>query len=116
MPIPGLGDEIQIDGTPCITEIIQPWTKISLPHKAGTLESSDVVSNIVDIPEDSIFLVADSNARCQHFEVYIDDELVGETSGEGPLDDSNCGTGEECMEKHGGSHGYFKLSKGNDPG
>lgn len=87
-----------------------------LPHKADTLESTDVVSNVVDIPEDSIFLVADSNQRCQHFEVYIDDELVGETTGEGPLDDSDCGTGENCMENHGGSHGFFKLSKGNDPG
>lgn len=114
--MPGLGDDIQIDGTPCITEIIQPWTKIVLPHKANTLESTDVVSNVVDIPEDSIFLVADADKRCQHFEVYIDDKLVGETFGEAPLDDSDCGTGEECMQNNGGSHGYFKLSKGNDPG
>jgi hypothetical protein len=86
-----------------------------LPYKPNTLESTDVVSNVVDIPEDSIFLVADADKRCQHFEVYIDDELVGETSGEGPLDDSDCGTGETCMEKHGGSYDYFTLSKGNDP-
>jgi hypothetical protein len=76
------------------------------------LESTDVVSNVVDIPEDSVFLVADARQRCQHFEVYIDDKLVGETFGEGPLDNSWCGTGEECMEKHGGSYGYFNLSKG----
>jgi hypothetical protein len=110
---PGLPDGSQIDGTPCTTEIIQPWTKIVLPHKIDTLESTDIVSNLVDIPEDSVFLVADANRRCQHFEVYINDVLVGETFGEGPLDNSWCGTGEECMEKHGGSHGYFSLSKGN---
>lgn len=116
MPMPGLGDDIQINGTPCITEIIQPWTKISLPHKAHTLESTDVVSIPVNAPEDSVVLVADAGARCQHFEVYIDDERVGETTGEGPLDNSDCGTAENCMANHGGSHGYFKLSKGNDPG
>jgi hypothetical protein len=86
-----------------------------LPHKANTLESTDVVSNVVNIPENSIFLVADADKRCQHFKVYIDDELVGETSREGPLNDSDCGTREECIEKHSGSHSYFTLSKGNDP-
>ncbi|RYN19707.1 hypothetical protein AA0119_g8403 [Alternaria tenuissima] len=111
---PGTASGSQIVGTPCTEEIIQPWTKLVLPHKKYTLEPTEIVSGLVDIAEDSVFLVADSQQRCQHFEVYIDDQLAGETFGDGPLDNSWCGeVGEECMEKHGGSHGYFKLSKGN---
>ena len=111
---PGTASGSQIVGTPCTEEIIQTWTKLVLPHKKYTLEPTEIVSGVVDIPEDSVFLVADSQQRCQHFEVYIDGQLAGETFGDGPLDNSWCGeVGEECMEKHGGSHGYFKLSKGN---
>ncbi|KAH8642358.1 hypothetical protein IG631_05300 [Alternaria alternata] len=70
----------------------------------------------VDILEDSVLLVADARERCQHFEVYINDQFEGETFGDGPLDNSWCGdVGEECMMNNGGSHGYFKLSKGRLP-
>jgi len=101
-----------MQGKPCTTEIIHPWINISMPRTANTLEPSTISSNIIDNPEDSILLVADSRQRCQNFVVYIDDVRVGVTSGEGALDGTWCGTGEECIEKHGGSHAYFKLLKG----
>lgn len=102
----------QIDGKPCTAEIIIPWTQVTLPHKYCTLEPSTIGSQEVDIPDDSVFLVADSEQRCQHYEVYINGQHVGETSGTGELDGFRCGSGEECMEKHGGSYAYFKILKG----
>ena len=111
---PGTASGSQLPDHPCTKEITQPWTKISLPHKANTLDPTEVVSMYVDILEDSVLLVADARERCQHFEVYINDQFKGETFGDGPLDNSWCGdVEEECMIKNGGSHGYFKLSKGN---
>lgn len=111
MPV-DFGDIHQIVGKPCTAEIIQPWTRINLPHEAHSLEPSEVHSVSVNHPEASIVLVADSNSRCQHFEVYIDGKIIGETTGDGPLDGTKCGDGVECMEKHGGSHGHFHLPKG----
>lgn len=58
-------------------------------------------------------MISDSAGRCEHFEVYIDNNWIGETSGTGDLDWSTCGPPDECMEKHGGQHGYFALPKGN---
>jgi hypothetical protein len=113
---PGLGDGAKIEGEPCTGKIIQDWTYIELPHEKDSLEPTGVRSRVVYIPEDSILLVADARQRCQHFEVYIDKELKGQTFGEGPLDNSWCDKGEICMAEYGGSHGYFNLSKGNDPG
>ena len=69
-------------------------------------------SHTVNVPEDSVFFIADSNRRCQHFEVYVDDVSVGETDGTGELDNMWCGTPDDCVEKHGGSHGYFTIPKG----
>lgn len=57
-------------------------------------------------------MISDSAGRCEHFEVYIDNNWIGETSGTGDLDWSTCGPPDECMEKHGGQHGYFALPKG----
>jgi len=111
---PGTAGVVQLPDHPCTKEITQSWTKISLPHKADTLEPTEVVSMYVDILEDSVLLVADARERCQHFEVYINDRFEAETYGDGPLDNSWCGdVGEECMMKSGGSHGYFSLPKGN---
>lgn len=59
-----------------------------------------------------MLVISDSHGRCEHFEVYIDDRLIGETSGTGPLDFSQCGLPDECMEKNGGQHGYFALPRG----
>ncbi|KAF7672624.1 hypothetical protein GT037_009125 [Alternaria burnsii] len=60
---------------------------------------------MVHVPEDSVFVVADSLGRCQHFEVFVDGEKVGVTNGDGPLDASPCGDPETCIEENGGSHG-----------
>lgn len=109
---PSLGDGEKMEGKPCTTDIIHPWIELSLPRNANTLEPSTISSNTIDNPEDSILLVADSRQRCQNFVVYIDDVRVGVTSGEGALDGTWCGTGEECIENHGGSHAYFKLLQG----
>ena len=106
------GEIRQIVGKPCAAEIIQPWKKIELRHVTHSLEPSELNSTTVNHTEDSIVLVADSGKRCQHFEVYIDGKLIGETTGDGPLDYTKCGDGVECMEKYGGSHGHFHLPKG----
>jgi hypothetical protein len=82
-----------------------------MPHEANTFEPSTISSNIIDNSEDSILLVSDSRQRCQNFLVFIDNVRVEVTSGEGALDGSWCGSGEECIENHGGSHAYFKLLK-----
>lgn len=111
-PAPDLGVPQKLVGEPCTAEVITPWTKIYLPHKAGTLEDSEMFSNIVNVPDNSIFAVADSDGRCQHFEVYIDGQAVGETTGTGPLDRTDCGGPDNCMKNFGGSHGYFSLPKG----
>ena len=66
----------------------------------------------VEVPEESTFVVADSAARCQHFEVFVDGEKVGVTNGDGPLDGTPCGNAEECITENGGSKGYFTLQKG----
>ena len=66
----------------------------------------------VEVPEKSVFVVADSADRCQHFEVFVDGEKVGVTNGDGPLDRSRCGGPEECINENGGSKGYFTLQKG----
>ncbi|KAL6160242.1 hypothetical protein ACJBU6_01589 [Exserohilum turcicum] len=112
VPPPTLEPARQLVEKPCTTEVITPWTEIRLPHERGSPEPSEMFSNIVNLMEDSFLAVADSNGRCQHFEVYIDDELIGETYGTGELDNTNCGRPEQCMEDFGGSHGYFTLPKG----
>ncbi|KAG9188902.1 hypothetical protein G6011_07607 [Alternaria panax] len=93
---PALGDGEKMDHKPCTKEIIQPWIQISMPHRVGSFEPSEVSSNIIDNPMDSILLVADARQRCQNFVVFIDDVRVGVTSGTGPLDGAWCGDyGEE---------------------
>jgi hypothetical protein len=88
------------------------WKDIKLPHYPNSYEPSEMYDEVVDVPEDSVFVVADSAQRCQHFEVYVDGEKVGVTNGDGPLDASDCGKAETCIEENGGSHGYFTLQKG----
>ncbi|KAB2100294.1 hypothetical protein AG0111_0g11256 [Alternaria gaisen] len=102
----------QLPGEPCMADVIVPWTDIELPHEPNSYEPSNMYEDVVDVPEDSVFLVADSAQRCQHFEVYVDGEKVGVTNGDGPLDKSACGDAETCIKKNGGSHGYFTLLKG----
>jgi hypothetical protein len=111
-PPPVVEPPQQLPGEPCTTEIITPWTEIRLPHQKDSYEPSEMFSNIVNIQEDSVFAVADSAGRCQHFEVYVDDQVIGQTDGIGALDNFACGTPENCMKHHGGSHGYFTLPKG----
>ncbi|RYO57894.1 hypothetical protein AA0116_g7325 [Alternaria tenuissima] len=102
----------QLPGKPCMADVFVPWKNIDLPHTPNTYEPSEMYDEVVHVPEDSVFVVADSAQRCQHFEVYVDGEKVGVTNGDGPLDASACGDAETCIEKNGGSHGYFTLQKG----
>jgi len=95
-----------------MADIFVPWTDIKLPHHRNSYEPSEMYEKVIDVPEDSVFVVADSAQRCQHFEVYVDSEKVGVTNGDGPLDASDCGDAETCIDKNGGSHGYFTLLKG----
>jgi hypothetical protein len=95
-----------------MAEVFVPWKDIDLPHTPNTYEPSEMYDEVVDVPEESVFVVADSKARCQHFEVFVDGKKVGVTNGDGPLDASACGDAETCIEKNGGSHGYFTLQKG----
>ncbi|KAJ6198187.1 hypothetical protein J3E72DRAFT_268456 [Bipolaris maydis] len=99
----------QLVDKPCTTEIIQPWREIQLPHVKNSYEPSQMFEHEVEVAEGSVFVVADSAGRCQHFEVFVDGVSIGETDGPGELDNFRCGTPEECMEKHGGSKGYFTL-------
>ena len=82
----------RLESKPCTTEILQPWAR-------------------VEDAEDTILLVSDSANRCERFEVYVDDKLIGETSGEGLRDNRVCGSADECM-KNGADHAYFTLPKG----
>ncbi|RYN65525.1 hypothetical protein AA0117_g12098 [Alternaria alternata] len=102
----------QLPGKPCMAEVFVPWKDIDLPHTKNSYEPSNMYDEMVHVPEDSVFVVADSLGRCQHFEVFVDGEKVGVTNGDGPLDASPCGDPETCIEKNGGSHGYFTLQKG----
>ena len=102
----------QLVDKPCLSDVFVPWTKIDLPHAKGTYEPSEMYDEHVEVPEESIFVVADSADRCQHFEVFVDGEKVGVTNGDGPLDASRCGGPEECITENGGSKGYFTLQKG----
>jgi len=102
----------QLTEKPCLSDVFVPWTKIKLPHAVGTYEPSEMYSEHVEVPEESVFVVADSADRCQHFEVFVDGEKVGVTNGDGPLDGSRCGGPEECINENGGSKGYFTLQKG----
>ncbi|KAJ5061055.1 hypothetical protein J3E74DRAFT_405923 [Bipolaris maydis] len=102
----------QLVDKPCTTEIIQPWREIQLPHVKNSYEPSQMFEHEVEVAEGSVFVVADSAGRCQHFEVFVDGVSIGETDGPGELDNFRCGTPEECMEKHGGSKGYFTLPGG----
>jgi hypothetical protein len=95
-----------------MAEVFVPWKDIDLPHTKDSYEPSNMYDEMVHVPEDSVFVVADSLGRCQHFEVFVDGEKVGVTNGDGPLDNWPCGDPETCIEKNGGSHGYFTLQKG----
>ncbi|OAG19967.1 hypothetical protein CC77DRAFT_147552 [Alternaria alternata] len=103
----------QLPGKPCMAEVFVPWKDIDLPHTKDSYEPSNMYDEMVHVPEDSVFVVADSLGRCQHFEVFVDGEKVGVTNGDGPLDNWPCGDPETCIEKNGGSHGYFTLQKGS---
>jgi len=102
----------QLAEKPCLSDVFVPWTNIDLPHAAGTYEPSEMYDKDVEVPEESIFVVADSAQRCQHFEVFVDGEKVGVTNGDGALDASSCGHAEKCITENGGSKGYFTLQKG----
>ena len=102
----------QLPGKPCMADVFVSWKDIDLPHEPNSYEPSNMYDEVVYVPEDSVFVVADSAQRCQHFEVYVDGKKVGVTNGDGPLDASDCGKAETCIEKNGGSHGYFTLQKG----
>ncbi|KAH6865990.1 hypothetical protein BKA58DRAFT_462055 [Alternaria rosae] len=103
----------QLVDKPCLGNIFVPWTQIDLPHTPGTYEPSDMYDKDVEVPEESVFVVADSAQRCQHFEVFVDGEKVGVTNGDGPLDGMNCGNAEKCINENGGSRGYFTIQKGS---
>ncbi|EUC43567.1 hypothetical protein COCMIDRAFT_27965 [Bipolaris oryzae ATCC 44560] len=89
------------------------WKPVVVKRQAHSGADSDLVNVSLEAPEDGVLVISDSHGRCEHFEVYIDDQLIGETSGTGALDFSACGLPDECMEKNGGQHGYFALPKGN---
>ncbi|PVI08326.1 hypothetical protein DM02DRAFT_621212 [Periconia macrospinosa] len=83
----------RLPSPPCLGELIQDWTQMKLPHEANTREPSSTEHTYVNNKEDSILLVADSPAR------------LGETSGDGKLDNFDCGMAKNCMENYGGSFG-----------
>ncbi|KAJ6273168.1 hypothetical protein PSV08DRAFT_348170 [Bipolaris maydis] len=103
----------QLTGKPCTGEVLKPWAEIRIPRTPNSGADSQIANVPFEAPEDGVLVVSDAHGRCEHFEVYVDDRLVGETSGTGPLDFSACGLPDECMEKNGGQHGYFALPKGN---
>jgi len=102
----------QLVDKPCLGVIYVPWTQIDLPHTKGSYEPSNTYYKDVEVPEESVFVVADSAERCQHFEVFVDGKRVGVTNGDEPLDRSPCGNAEKCITENGGSKGYFTLQKG----
>ncbi|KAF5845784.1 hypothetical protein GGP41_009644 [Bipolaris sorokiniana] len=101
----------QLKEKPCIGQILKPWTLTRVHRTPNSGADSDVHNIPFEAPEDGILVISDSAGRCEHFEVYIDNNWIGETSGTGDLDWSTCGPPDECMEKHGGQHGYFALPK-----
>lgn len=101
----------RLESKPCTTEILQPWARVEVRRQPNTLAVSTIGTQAVEHAEDTILLVSDSANRCERFEVYVDDKLIGETSGEGLRDNRVCESADECM-KNGADHAYFTLPKG----
>jgi hypothetical protein len=101
----------RLESKPCTTEILQPWARVEVKRQPNTLAVSTIGTQAVEHAEGTILLVSDSANRCERFKVYIDDKLIGETSGEGLRDNRVCGSADECM-KNGADHAYFTLPKG----
>jgi len=112
-PPPVVEPPHQLTERPCTGQILQSWKPVVVKRQAHSGADSDLVNVSLEAPEDGVLVISDSHGRCEHFEVYIDDQLIGETSGTGALDFSACGLPDECMEKNGAQHGYFALPKGN---
>ncbi|EUC34375.1 hypothetical protein COCCADRAFT_35941 [Bipolaris zeicola 26-R-13] len=93
----------QLTEKPCTEQTLQPWKPVVVNRKPYTGTDSGLVNVSFEAPEDGVLVISDSHGRCEHFE----------TSGTGPLDFSQCGLPDECMEKNGGQHGYFALPRGN---
>jgi len=66
--------------------VFQSWTKIDLPYEEILLNRSQFVIKLIEIAEDRIVIMYDSNKRCHYFEVTSDDKLLGEKWRLGLLD------------------------------